>query len=65
VGALVDCCPAGAAGDAAAGGGNAMDESDEDPAAVAGSSGRQAAGQTAGLYNEIGQHNPKKAKAGA
>jgi hypothetical protein len=54
------------AGDAAAAaaGGDAMDESDEDEPAVAGSSGRQAAGQTAELYNEIGQHNPKKAKAG-
>lgn len=44
--------------------GDSMDESDEEAAAAAGSSGRVAAGQNAGLYNEIGQHNPKKAKAG-
>jgi len=60
--------PAGAAADAAAAGDD-MDASDheQDDAAAgggAGSSARQAAGQNAGLYNEIGQHNPKKAKAG-
>lgn len=58
---LVDGLFAGAAGAS-----DGMDESDEEPtaAAAAGSSGRQAAGQNAGLYNELGQHNPKKAKAG-
>jgi hypothetical protein len=44
---------------------DSMDESDEEVAAAAGGSGRQAAGQNLGLYNEIGQHNPKKAKADA
>ena len=49
------------------GGVDEMDESDQEAEAAglgAGSSGRQAAGQNVGLYNEIGQHNPKKAKAG-
>lgn len=42
-----------------------MDDSDKEAdTPAAGSMLKAAAGQNAGLYNEIGQHNPKKAKAG-
>lgn len=68
------CCVNSAAATAAAAAAgaddDAMNDSDAEPeygaaAAAAGpGSSKQALGQNAGLYNEIGQLNPKKAKAG-
>lgn len=41
------------------------DDANEYGAAAGPGSRQQQAGQNVGLYGEIGQHNPKKAKAGA